>query len=112
MGPRPWKPAEELPAALDRGELSFAVVLAREVAEDRGRPIALDVALRFLPVVAAQEPDCYDAWALRWLARWATESPGNIEQAVDVAASLAALPTEPEAIETIKRTLGSAGTSR
>jgi hypothetical protein len=26
--------------------------------------------------VAAQQPEHYDAWALRWLARWTTETNG------------------------------------
>lgn len=70
---RPWKPAVELDGALARGDLRYAIALASEVAEDRGRPIDLDAALRFLPIVAAREPSQYDAWALRWLGRWIAE---------------------------------------
>ena len=62
------------------------------------------VALRFLPLVAAQRPDDYDGWASRWLVRWLTEAPeASIDGAVDVAAALAALPLEPQAIETISQ---------
>ena len=102
MNPRPYRPAAELEAALARGDLELAVALAREVAEDRHRPLELGVALRFLPLVASQRPDDYDGWASRWLVRWLTEAPeANIDAAVDVAAALAALPLEPQAIETI-----------
>jgi hypothetical protein len=62
--------------------------------------VDLDTALRFLPLVAVKQPDAYDAWALRWLGRWITEASGaTIDAALDVAAGLAALPVEPEAIE-------------
>jgi hypothetical protein len=86
MAPGPWNPAAELDAALHRGDLGVAVQAAGEVAEDRQRPLDLDVALRFLPLVAEQQPDHYDAWACRSLARWLTETNGaTIDQAVDVA---------------------------
>ena len=60
--------------ALQRGDLDHAITLASEVAEDRGPPIDLDTALRFLPLVVVQQPEHYDAWALRWLARWIGEA--------------------------------------
>ncbi len=102
MNPRPYRPAAELEAAIERGDLGLAVSLAREVAEDRGRPVDLDTALRLLPLVAAQRPSSYDSWACRWLARWLAEGDGpTIDKAVDVAAGLAALPVEPEAIEVV-----------
>jgi len=107
MNPRPYRPAAELEAALQRGDLELSVVLAREVAEDRHRPLELGVALRFLPLVAAQRPDDYDGWAARWLVRWLTEAPeASIDRAVDVAAALAALPLEPQAIEAINQLSG------
>ena len=83
MAARPGKPAVKLHGALQRGGLRFAILLAAEVAEDLGRPIDLDVALRFLRLVAAQQPKHYDAWALRWLSRpiadtnGATNRPGR-----------------------------------
>ena len=96
MTPRPFRPLAELSGALERGELSFAIRLAALGAEDRGRPIDLELALRFLPLIAAQQPDHFDAWALRWLGRWITETPGaTIQQAAVIAAALADLPTEP-----------------
>jgi hypothetical protein len=73
MTARPWKPAVELDGALERGDLPCAIKLATEVAEDRGRPIDLDIALGFLPLIAVQQPANYDAWALRWLDRWISE---------------------------------------
>jgi len=104
MTPRPYRPSAELEAALDRGELELAIGLAREVAEDRHKPVELELALRFLPLIAAQRPDSYDLWASRWMGRWLKEARGaTIDRAVDVAAALAALPLEPEALQTIVR---------
>jgi hypothetical protein len=106
MGPRPYRPLVECEGALDRGELDFAITLAREVAEDQRRPIKLSLALRLLALVATRQTDSYDAWALRWLVRWIAETPGaTIDVALDVAAGLAALPVEPQAIEAIRQTL-------
>jgi hypothetical protein len=56
MTARPWKPDVELDGALDRGDLPYAITLAAEVTEDRGRPIDLDTALRFLPIVPCASP--------------------------------------------------------
>jgi hypothetical protein len=103
MGPRPWKPKVELEAALDRGQLDAAKILALEAAEDRGGPIALETALRFLPLVAEQLPDEFDAWACKWFWRWLSEKRTTIEDAAEVAASLADLPTQPAAQETLAR---------
>jgi hypothetical protein len=102
MTARPWKPAVELDGALERGDLPYAITLAAEVAEDQGRPIELDTALRFLPLVAMREPEHYDAWALRWLARWIIEGAATIETAAEVAAQLADLPAEPTALDIIQ----------
>jgi hypothetical protein len=99
MGPRPWKPAQELGGALERGELEFAITLAAELAEDR-KHVPLETALRFLPLVARQRPDEYDRWALRWLGRWVSETPdATIGQAAETAASLSDLPGEPAMLE-------------
>jgi hypothetical protein len=100
MGPRPWRPAAELESALARGDLRFAVSLAEEVRLERGKPIELSLAARFLPLIASASPGEYDAYALRWLARWVTETgSATIEQAAEVAASLADLPSEPVMLE-------------
>jgi hypothetical protein len=102
MTPRPWRPAAELEQALQRGDLRYAVALAEEVREERGRPIELETAARFLPLIAAASPGEYDAYALRWLARWVAETgTATIEQAAEIAASLADLPTEPRMLESI-----------
>jgi hypothetical protein len=91
MMPRPYKPEVELQGALKRGELSWAITCAAEV-----KRIDLETALRFLPLVASEMPEEYDRWALRWLGRWAAEAPdATIEQAAELAASLADLPSEP-----------------
>ncbi|HEY4896460.1 MAG TPA: hypothetical protein VII01_10255 [Solirubrobacteraceae bacterium] len=93
--PRPYKPEVELQGALDRGELSWAITCAAEV-----KRIDLQTALRFLPLVAVEKPEEYDAWALRWLARWASENgKATIEQAAEIAASLADLPSEPAMLD-------------
>jgi hypothetical protein len=107
MAPRPYRPAAELEAALERGELSLARVLAKDVSEERGRPIDLDVALRFLPLVAIQNAEAYDDWAMRWLGRWIRETPGaTIEQAAELAGTLADLPTEPTALAALRDLAG------
>lgn len=62
---------------------------------ERGQPVPLDVAARFLPLVAAEEPDAYSAWALRWLGRWVAErGAATVAQAAEVAATLADIPLE------------------
>jgi hypothetical protein len=113
MGPRPWRPAVELEGALDRGELDYAITLAAELAHDRHRPIDLDTALRFLPLIAAQRPDQFDAWALRWLTRWATETTGaTVDRDAEIACSLADARTEPLALDSIRQSLTSSTANR
>ena len=103
MGPRPWKPDVELDGALERGDLEYAITLAVDVASERHAPIDLDTALRFLPLVIAQRLNEYDGWSLRWLGRWISETPGaTVEQAAEIAGSLADLPAEPSALEAIR----------
>jgi hypothetical protein len=93
-------PAAELQAALDREDLRYAMSLADELRLERGRPISLEIAAKFLPLIAKESPREYDAWALRWLNRWITETPAvTIEQAAETAASLADLPCEPMMLE-------------
>ena len=78
----------------------------RKCASSADRPIELTIAARFLPLIAAASPGEYDAYALRWLARWATETgTATIEQAAELAASLADLPVEPRMLEAITATL-------
>lgn len=98
MTPRPYRPLPELEGALERGDLEFAITLATELSGERGRPIELDLALRFLPLVAARQPGSFDAWALHWLERWCRELRGraSIDDSVDVARGLAEIPVEPE----------------
>jgi hypothetical protein len=103
MNPRPYRPAVELEGALERGDLDYAITLAVEVAGDQSRPVELPIALTFLPLIAAQRPHDYDAWALRWLARWIEETDGaTIEQAAEVAGMLADVPAEPRALESLR----------
>jgi hypothetical protein len=103
MGPRPWRPAAELDGALSRGDLRYAMALADEVRIERDRPIDLKTAARFLPLIAEASPGEFDTWAIRWLRRWLSEtSAPTIDQAVDVASGLAALPVEPDAIEALQ----------
>jgi hypothetical protein len=98
------RPAAELEVVLDRGELDSAIILAQEGADERGRPIDLDLALRFLPLVAAQRPTVYDDWASRWLARWISETPdATIERAAELPGALADLPSQQTAFERIVR---------
>ena len=103
MGLGPYRPLRDLEHALERGQLKMAVAAAKDVSHEYGRPIGLELALRFLPLVAAQQLDAYDGWACRWLARWLNETPGvTADQAAEVAASLAELPAEPAAFETLR----------
>ena len=103
MGLGPYRPLRDLERYLERGQLKMAVAAAKDVSHEYGRPIGLELALRFLPLVAAQQLDAYDGWACRWLARWLTETPGvTADQAAEVAASLAELPAEPAALETLR----------
>jgi hypothetical protein len=101
---RPYRTARELEAHLDRGELDFAISLARVLAHERGRPLDLALTLRFLPLVAVQRPDAFDEWTLRWLERWCGDERGraSIDDAVELAAGLAELPVDPDrGLETI-----------
>jgi hypothetical protein len=99
MAPRPWKPAVELDGAIQRGDLPYAITLADELRIEHGQPIPLDVALRMLPLAVSRAD--YDAWARRWLGRWLAEREPDIEQAAEVAAVLADLPSEPEGLSVI-----------
>jgi hypothetical protein len=91
--------ADKLEQALSCGDLRAAIELAEQARAARGRPIELALAARFLPLVAAASPGEYDAYALRWLARWVTETgAATIEQAAEMAASLADLPSEPSMV--------------
>jgi len=102
---RPYRPVRELEAHLRRGELDFALALARAVAQERERPLGLDVTIRFLPLIASQRPELFDGWALRWMERWCAElrPSASIDDAVDVVAGLAEIPVDPDhAFETIQ----------
>jgi hypothetical protein len=104
--PRPYNPRIELDGALERGHLDHAILLAREVTDGSRRPIPLDVALRFLSVVAMERPEQHDAWALRWLVRWIAEAPdATIDRTAEVACSLADAHREPLALDSIRRSL-------
>lgn len=101
---RPYRPLRELEAHLDRGELDFAIALARTLADERARPLERELTLRFLPLVALQRPDAFDLWTLRWLERWCAELRGlaSIDEAAEVAGGLAEIPVDPErALQTI-----------
>ncbi len=81
-----------------RGELDFAIALAKGIARERGRPLDLSVMLGFLPVVAIGRPDAYDVWTLRWLERWCAELRGvaSIDDAAEIIGALAEIPVDPE----------------
>jgi hypothetical protein len=95
---RPYRPLRELEAHLDRGELDFAITLAKALADEHGRPLELELTLRFLPLVALQRPHAFDLWTLRWLERWCGELRGlaSIDEASDVAGALAEIPVDSE----------------
>jgi len=100
MGVGPYRPARELERAIERRELDIAIAIAKEIARER-RPIGLALALRLVSLVAAEGRD-YDLWACRWLARWLAETPdATIALTAEVAATLADLPAEPQAVDSI-----------
>ena len=94
---RPYRPVRELEAHLARGELDFAIALARALADEGARPLDLEVTIGFLPLIAAQRPDSFDLWALRWLERWCEQQQdrASIDDAVEVAGALAEIPVDP-----------------
>lgn len=95
---RPYRPQLELEAHLDRGELEFAIALARAIARERERPLDLELTARFLPLIALQRPGEFDSWTLRWLERWcaAGREQASIDDAAELAAALAEIPVDPE----------------
>ncbi len=95
----------ELEAHLARGELEFALALARAIAVERERPLELAVTVRFLPLIASERPDDYDLWTLRWLERWCGElgRSASIDDTLEVVQGLAEIPVDPErGLETIR----------
>jgi hypothetical protein len=57
---------KDLERALDRGDLQMAVAAAKDCPRECGRPINLDIAVRFLPLLAT-DPASYNTWACRRL---------------------------------------------
>jgi hypothetical protein len=103
MGNPPFRPLREIEHEAGRGDLRMAVSLSKDYAREKGHPIPLGVALRLLPLVAQESPVEYDSYALRWLARWVTEtSAATIVRAVEVASALAELPGDPDAFEVLR----------
>ncbi len=101
MGVGPYRPVRELEGAIERRELDMAIGIAKDIARER-RPIGLTLALGLVSL-AAERSD-YDLWACRWLARWLSETPdATIALAAEVAATLADLPAEPQAVEAIRQ---------
>jgi hypothetical protein len=101
---RPYRIDRELEAHLDRGELDFAIGLAKALAHERSRPLDLRMTLRFLPLVAIQRPEAFDEWTLRWLERWCGDLRGqaSIDDAVELVTGLAEIPVDPDqGLETI-----------
>jgi hypothetical protein len=102
---RPYRPVRELEAHLERGELDFALALARTLADERERPLELELVIGFLPLIATRRPEEFDVWSLRWLERWCGElrRRASIDDAVEVVQGLAEIPVDPEhALESIR----------
>jgi hypothetical protein len=112
---RPYRPVRELEAHLQRGELDFAMALARGIADERARPLELELMARFLPLVAVQRPEDYDVWTLRWLERWCGElrRRASIDDALELVQGLAEIPVDPErglaAVRAVAARVGAAG---
>lgn len=97
MAPRPRRPAAELDASLDRGDLGFAMNLAEELRVD-GKRMPLETASRFLPLVAKGSSRRVRRVGLRWLGQQISGSgSATVEQATEVGALLADLPFDPAA---------------
>lgn len=106
MGLGPWRPHKELDEKLQRGDLRMATAIAKDIHRELGHPISLQTALRFLPLIAEDQPDSYDTWALKWVSRWVQEIDGDIDDLAEVTSALAELPVNAE--EAVRRidTLG------
>lgn len=83
----PYRPLREIKQAVDRGDLSASVAIAKEFAAENERPIPLDAAAELLRLAASN--DDYDRWACHWLARWLTERHPSAEAAAEMAGLLA-----------------------
>jgi hypothetical protein len=106
MGLGPYRPLKDVERALERGDLKMAVAAAKDCTHEHGRPIHIELSLRFLPLVASQQNESYDRWAYRWLMRWLEETSGaTIDQVADVAGALAELPNEPQSLDAIREML-------
>lgn len=111
MGNPPFRPLREIQRELQRGNLDIATAIAKDFARAHHRPIPLDAALAFLPLVASKQGDSYDVWACHWLVRWLNESrQADIDRTADLAAALAELPADPDtALGTIREELRPSG---
>ena len=67
---RPFRPIRELEGHLQRGELDFAIALARIAASERTRPLELELTVRFLP----PQHDDQAAGEVRPATRWAPDN--------------------------------------
>ncbi len=95
---RPYRPVRELEAHLARGELDYALAILRGIARERAQPLDLGLTAGFLPLIAAQRPDDFDRWALRWLERWCSERSdrASIDDTHELTGALAEIPVDPE----------------
>jgi hypothetical protein len=101
VGLGPYRPIKDLERALDRGDLQMAIAAAKDCRREYGHPINLDIAVRFLPLLAT-DPTSYNTWACRWLSRWLTETPApTIEQTAELAGCLESLASEPDTLGVI-----------
>src|SRR5512142_1890690 len=80
--------------AVERGNVLLALNLARELGT-----VSLDDALRLTALLARAGDDRYNAAAIRWLARLATERQVSIEDLSLAASALCVLRAAPERVE-------------
>lgn len=86
-------PRPRVLAALDRGDLGFIRAHAAKLA-----PISLPDALRICLMVRDQDPERYEAAAVRWLGRFALEAPAvTLEEVRAAAQALDQLREQPQA---------------
>lgn len=104
--PRRYTLHQELEERLKRKNLNLAVAVAKEIeAENQGRPLPLTAWIDFLPLVAMQQPERYEAWARKWLRQYMDTEYVTLDKYVDVADAILELRTEPAAIDTLKHAL-------
>ena len=92
----------ELEGAIERRELDMAIGIAKDIARER-RPIGLALALGLVCSWRPRGPTTTCGRAAGWRAGSSETPDATIALAAEVAATLADLPAEPQAVEAIRQ---------